>query len=71
VWKVAGGRENGDFEISFELAEATKLFDRRNGSLLSPHQKRGLAQAPERVTHIDVEIAGQERRRSMTGTALM
>jgi hypothetical protein len=56
VRKIACGRENGDFEIAFQLAKSAEFLDWRDRSLLAPHEQRWLAQTPERVADIDVEV---------------
>src|SRR6266478_2039987 len=69
--EIAGGRQNGDLEIALDLAKSTKFLDRRDRSLLSPHQHRRLAETTQRVPHVDVEITGKESGRRVTGTTLM
>ena len=53
------------------LAEAAEFLDRRDRSLLSPDEQRGLTQAPQRLTDIDVEMAREERGRGVTRAALV
>jgi hypothetical protein len=71
VRKVASGRQNGDFEIAFDLAEATKFFDRRGRSLFAPYEQRRLTEAAQGVSHVDVEMARQECGRRVTSSPLM
>jgi len=71
VWKVAGGRQNGDLEIAFELAKAAEFLDRRGRSLLSPDEECRLTQSAKCVPDIDVEIARQERGRRVASATLV
>src|SRR6266550_4959567 len=69
--QVASGRQNRDLEVAFDLTESTEFLDGRHRSLLSPDKKRRLTETAERVSHIDVQIAGEVCRRRVTGPALM
>src|SRR5689334_23285826 len=69
--EITGGRENRDLEITFDLAETTEFLDGCHGTLLAPHEKRGLTQSAERMADIDVEMTRKKCGRRVASAALM
>ena len=63
--KVARGRQDRDFEIALDLAEAAKLLDGRVRSLLTPYEQGRLAETSQGVPYIDVEMTGKKCGRRM------
>jgi hypothetical protein len=71
VRQVAGRRQDGKLELRIERRESSKLLDRRHRAILSPYEKGGLSEAPNRVADIDVEMSGEESGGSVPRAALM
>jgi hypothetical protein len=69
--KVTRGRKNRNFQIAFQLAKSAEFLDWRDRSLLAPHKQRRLAQTPECMPYIDVEMPRQKRCRRVTRTSLV
>jgi len=71
VRKVARGRQDRDFEIALDLAEAAKLLDGRVRSLLTPHEEGRLAETSQCMSYIDVQMTGKKCGRRVACAALV